>query len=283
MKRTLSNAVEHEVLALVKDIAFASVPSWYGATRRNLEMDLIVPKERNGHAPMPLIVWICGGAFRCVDRAVWLPELLPLARHGYVIAGIEYRTVGEGDVRDAYCDVKSAIRYLKAHEADYCIDPGRVAVAGESAGGTLACFAGACAGHSAFDRGDFLEQDSGVQAVVDLYGIADYTHEPFLPDGRDLPPFLMEDFLGVNCPPEEAESLSPIHFVNAQTPPFLIFHGNRDVRVPIAQSERLYAALQKVGVRADYYVVDGAGHGAPSFYQDEKRNIIVKFLDDVLK
>lgn len=53
--------------------------------------------------------------------------------------------------------------------------------------------------------------------------------------------------------------------------------------VPIAQSERLYAALQKVGVRADYYVVDGAGHGAPSFYQDEKRNIIVKFLDDVLK
>ena len=84
--------------------------------------------------------------------------------------------------------------FVSKHEelvvsADYCIDPGRVAVAGESAGGTLACFAGACAGHSAFDRGDFLEQDSGVQAVVDLYGIADYTHEPFLPDGRDLPPF----------------------------------------------------------------------------------------------
>lgn len=167
MKRTLSNAVEHEVLALVKDIAFASVPSWYGATRRNLEMDLIVPKERNGHAPMPLIVWICGGAFRCVDRAVWLPELLPLARHGYVIAGIEYRTVGEGDVRDAYCDVKSAIRYLKAHAADYCIDPGRVA----SPGGirrrhALPVLPGPARDTAHLTGATFWNRTSGVQAVV---------------------------------------------------------------------------------------------------------------------
>ncbi len=283
MKRTLNNFVDREMLSLIEGVAFANVPAWYGATRRDLKMDVIAPKEREGHAPMPLIVWICGGAYRCVDRAVWLPQFLPLARRGYVIAGIEYRTAGEGDVRDAYCDVKTAIRYLKAHAAEYCIDPGRIAVAGESGGGTLATFAGACPAFSEFDRGDFLEYGSDVQAVVDFYGIVDYARDPFLTDGRDVPPFLLEDFLGLGYTQEEARRLSPISFVSADTPPFLIFHGNRDIRVPIAQSERLYDALQKAGVRADYYVVDGAGHGDASFYQDEKLEIVAAFLEEAFK
>ena len=52
---------KREVLSLITGVTYANVPSWYGATRRDLHMDLIVPKNRVGHAPCPCIVWFCGG------------------------------------------------------------------------------------------------------------------------------------------------------------------------------------------------------------------------------
>ncbi|MBQ9064695.1 MAG: hypothetical protein IJ123_04535 [Blautia sp.] len=53
-------------------------------------MDLIVPKTIEGHEKMPVIVWVCGGAFRVVDRSVWIPELLHFAMAGYVVASLDY-------------------------------------------------------------------------------------------------------------------------------------------------------------------------------------------------
>ena len=69
MKKTLKIEKEHEVLSLINDIAFTCVPAWYGATMDNLKMSIICPKVREGHEKMPLIIWICGGAYRVVDRA----------------------------------------------------------------------------------------------------------------------------------------------------------------------------------------------------------------------
>lgn len=282
MKKTLNSTVEHEVLSLITDVAFANVPAWYGAVRQNLLMDLIVPKNREQHAPMPLIIWICGGAFRCVSHSAWIPELIPFAQRGYVVASIEYRTVNDGTFRDAYADVKSAIRYLKAHADEYCIDANRIAVMGESAGGTMASIAGTTGNKPIFVSGDYLEYDSSVQAVVDLYGIVDCSHNPITFDGRDIPPFMMEDFLGLDYDEATAREASAISYIDAHTPPFLIFHGNKDVRVPLEQSQRLYEALQAAGVRSDFYVVDGAGHGADCFYQQEKIELIDTFLKEVL-
>ena len=73
MKEIININIENEVISLIKDISFTCVPSWYGSTMRNLKMNILAPKVRQGHAPCPTIVWICGGAFRVVDNAVWLP------------------------------------------------------------------------------------------------------------------------------------------------------------------------------------------------------------------
>ena len=282
MKAVLNNRVEHEMLSLMCNIAYACVPAWYGAVRRNLEMDIVAPKEREGHARLPLIIWICGGGFRCVSRSTWMPQIMEFAKRGYVVASIEYRTANDATLPDAYADVKSAIRYLKAHAAHYCIDPKRIAVMGESGGGTLASFAGTTGGLPAFEKGDFTEFDSRVNAVVDFYGIADFNHNPVLVDGRDVPPFLVEDALGLNYSEADAARASAINYISPDTPPFLIFHGNRDNRVPFEQSERLYRALTQAGVRADFYEVDGGGHGDACFYQPDKLDIIDRFLREVL-
>lgn len=79
MREYLAVEKKREALSLITAVTYANVESWYGATRRDLHMDLIVPKNRENHRPLPTIVWFCGGAFRVMDRSVWMPELMRFA------------------------------------------------------------------------------------------------------------------------------------------------------------------------------------------------------------
>lgn len=71
--------------------------------------------------------------------------------------------------------MKAAIRFLRAHAEQFCIDPEKVAIGGESAGGHLACMAGVTGQDPMYDKGDYLPYSSAVQAVVDVYGLVDVT------------------------------------------------------------------------------------------------------------
>ena len=87
----------------------------------------------------PLVVYIPGGGFVLADRTANLNQRTYVAEQGYVVVSITYRTVLNGATwRDSLVDVKSAIRYLRAHADQYCINVDEVAVWGQSAGGYLA-------------------------------------------------------------------------------------------------------------------------------------------------
>ena len=165
MKQHLQIALDHEPLAWINGVVYSNRPAWYNVTARALHMDLIVPKERPHHAPQPAVLFLCGGAYMVMDRSIWLPELMTLARAGYTVASMEYRTSNEAAFPAALEDVKTAIRFLRAHAEEYCVDPARIFLMGESAGGTLACLGGVTAGIAEFDRGDWPEQSSAVQEI----------------------------------------------------------------------------------------------------------------------
>nr|WP_314464747.1 alpha/beta hydrolase [uncultured Clostridium sp.] len=281
MKKLIETKMDHEVLSLISDISYSCVPSWYGVTMRNLKMEVIAPKIRTADKKLPLIVWFCGGAYRVVDRVVWLPELLYFARNGFTVASVEYRTSNEATFPDPLIDGKSAIRYLKAHAKDFCIDPNRICVMGESAGGTMASLIGATVGIKDFDKGDFLEEDSLVQAVVDYYGIVDLTNITCNVT-EDTPAWTIHDFLGINYTEAEAKKASAIKYITDKTPPMLILHGVDDRMVPISQSEQLYKKLQEQGVISEFYALKGAGHGTDDFYQEGTQKLVIEFLNKVL-
>jgi len=281
MKRSLKVQVEQEVLSLVTGISFSCVPSWYDSTMRNLKMDLIIPKHREGHAACPTIVWVCGGAYRVVDRSVWIPQMMYFARRGYVVASIEYRTSNEAEFPAALIDSKAAVRYLKAHAKEFCIDPERICIMGESAGGTMANLVGVTGENREFDQGDNLNADSSVKAVVDFYGGTDLVHTS-VNVGPGVPPWTIQDFLGPDYTEEAASKASAVTYVNEKTPPFMILHGEEDPLVPLEQSSQLYETLRKHGVEAEMYTIDGAGHGADEFYQEEVLKLVENFLARVL-
>ena len=286
MIRTLKAGRTREVLSLITNVTYASVPCWYDASRRDLKMDLIVPKHRKGHSPCPAVLWICGGAWRVVNRAVWLPELVRLARAGFAVASIEYRTSNEAVFPAQLQDAKAAVRFLRAHAEEFCLDPSRFFAMGESAGGTLASLLGTTGDDRTLDTGDNPDQSSRVQGVVDFYGVTDLTASSARKDrenapaasGNDVPYFTFEEFLGVGYGKEEAERASAVCHVSESTPPFLILHGSEDTVVPLSQSEKMYRALSEKNIPCDLLILEGAGHGDERFYQDSPMDDVLSFL-----
>ena len=56
MRTQLHIEKKQEMLSLITDVTFSNVPCWYGASRRDLKMDLIVPKNRTNHPACPTLV-----------------------------------------------------------------------------------------------------------------------------------------------------------------------------------------------------------------------------------
>lgn len=277
MKNTIRVAAEMEALSLVTNVTYAQVPSWYGFTYEDLKMDIVIPKHREEHAPMPAILWLCGGAFCVVDKSIWIPQLIDLARRGYVIASAKYRTSNAVSFPEPLKDVKAAVRFLRANAEKFCIDPNRIAVMGESAGGTMASLVGTTAGIAEFEEGEHKNVSSAVQAVVDFYGPADFSALPSHSEDENVADWAISAFLG-GLTHENAARASAVNYIDEHTPPFLLFHGNKDITVPIEGSEQMYKCLVDKGVKADFYVLEDAIHGDDMFFQPPVYDIIDSFL-----
>ena len=251
---------------LLDGIAFKQTPYWFDNIFRDLHMSIIQPWGEPKRL-YPVIVWVCGGGWRTMDRSAWLSELSWFAKRGWAVASPEYRTVNEKPLPAALCDIKTAIRYLRSHAKQYGFDPGRIAVMGESAGGHLAALTGLTGDDPRFQDGDCPGVSDRVGAVVDWYG----------PVSEDI---LLEHCRKDAAPGDgQALPLSPLQYIDGHTPPFCILHGTEDSLVPIAESERFFGALRSRGVPARFYAVAGAGHATQEFHQDEIKQLILSFLE----
>lgn len=280
MVRKINVETKKNMLSLVADITYAQVEHWYGASRKELKLSIIYPKHVAEASPEPLIVWICGGAFRTMDRNVWLPQMMHLAEKGYVIASPDYRTINEARFPQPLEDIKAAIRYLKAHARDFAIDKDRVFVMGESAGGALASLAAVTGECEEYETGSYLDYDSKVRAGVDIYGVVDFGQGRPGSGTGSLDDNCRDRFVGPHG--QNVGKASAVNYVNDHTPPILILHGTDDALVDIDyQSKRFYEKLQEKNVKSDLIIVEGAGHGDDVFYQDEVMDLIDDFLRSV--
>ncbi len=113
------------------DVTYKQVFGWSGS---RLKMDILQPESSER---VPAVVFVTGGGFIAAPKSNYIQQRLHIAEAGYVVASVEYRVVPDGTVKEAVQDVKAAIRYLRAHAAEFNIDPNRIAVMGESAGGYM--------------------------------------------------------------------------------------------------------------------------------------------------
>ena len=253
--------------------ALRDIPYVEGGHERN-RLDLYLPQKAEGR--LPLIVWIHGGA--------WLGggkdgcPAVPLVPKGYAVASINYRLSQHAVFPAQIEDCKAAIRWLRANAAKYHIDAGHVGVWGASAGGHLVAMLGTAGNVKELEgEGGNLDQPSRVQCVVDWFGPSDLLtmagshNNPGSPESRLIGGAVQEN-------KEKARKASPLTYVNKDSAPFLIMHGDQDNLVPLGQSQLLADALKKAGVEVNLVVVKGNGHGGPGFGSPENRKLIEDFF-----
>jgi acetyl esterase/lipase len=261
---------------ILRDLAY--VPD--GHERQKL--DLYLPRQKEGTGPLPLIVWVHGGAWLAGSK-----ENCPAVRflrRGYAAASINYRLSRHAIFPAQIEDCKAAIRFLRASAEKYNIDPNRIGVWGASAGGHLVALLGTAGDVKEVEKGPNLQVSSRVQAVCDFFGPTDLTKisqfsSSINHDAADSPE---SKLIGgpVQENKEACKRANPITYVSKDDPPFLICHGDKDMLVPHNQSELLYRALKEVGVNVTFHTVKGGGHG---FRDAEADRMVQEFFDKFLK
>jgi acetyl esterase/lipase len=260
----------------------------YGEHKERNTLDLFVPKSDK---PLPLIIWVHGGAWQGGSKAGNNPALQFLAK-GYAVAAINYRLSQHAIYPAQIQDCKEAVRLLRASAKKYNLEPDRFGAWGASAGGHLVALMGTTAGEKDLARADSPRKDVSdrVQCVVDFFGPIDLTRMaaqagPNSKLDHDAPNSPESKLVGgpIQENKKKAATANPINFVDKDDALVLMLHGDADPLVPLGQSEIFLDALKKAGVAAELVVIKGGGHGGAGFGSKENLQKIESFFDTHLK
>jgi acetyl esterase/lipase len=224
----------------------------------------------------PAIVWIHGGALIFGDRGTLRPDQLQrYLQAGYAVVSIDYRLAPETKLPEIIEDVQDAYQWVREQgPKSFSIDPDRIALVGNSAGGYLVLMAG-------------VSVNPRPKALISFYGYGDITGNWYSrPDPHSLkldrvtkedaykvvggkvlsesPVFPRVMFytycrqnglwpkevaaLDPTKEPEKSYLFCPVRHITKEHPPTLLLHGDKDTDVPFEESVRIAAALRRHGV-----------------------------------
>ena len=234
----------------------------------------------------PLVVFVQGSAWREQQVGARIPTLGAVAERGYVVAFVEYRPSSVAGFPAQVRDVRTALRYLQEHAAEFHIEPGPIALWGDSSGGHTAVLTALTGDDPYFSDEPVDAPAPEIYAVVDYYGPADISRmneEPSVQDHRapDSPEGQLIGGVDVLDNPELARSTVLMTHIGEgrELPPFLVIHGSKDRLVPFGQSILLVEALRAAGQDVTFYKLAGADHGDPSFWKPATLDLVVDFIE----
>ncbi|MGF1608243.1 MAG: alpha/beta hydrolase [Kiloniellales bacterium] len=225
------------------------------APGREIPFRLYRPKTA---APPPLVLYLHGGGWVCGDVSTHESVTAPLAAgSGVAVASLHYRRAPENPFPAAFEDASFALRWLIRQAGAFGLDAGRIAVAGDSAGGNLA----AALAIEAREQGDVA-----LKAQILLYPVVDDDVErPSYRADRD--PFLtragmiyyLESYFAQGHGRDDPLGL-PLRCRNlGGLPPAYILAADND---PLRDEALDYAArLEAAGVPTTLRLVPGTIHG----------------------
>ena len=214
------------------------------------------PKGHKSKDSRPAVVFFFGGGWNGGTPGQFLPQCLHLADRGMVAISVDYRVKSRHGVlpQDCVRDAKAAVRWMRSNARRLGIDPDRIVASGGSAGGHLAAATALIPGFEDADNPGFssapnamilfnpavvMSAVEGHPDVISAEKLADISERA---GGRPL-------------------EISPYHFVRADLPPSIIFHGTNDEAVPFATVKLFQQAMTAAGNRCELMAYEGQPHG----------------------
>jgi len=213
-------------------------------TASNVELKLDVYQRADVATPQPTVIHMHGGFWVAGTKEGSIMALMPWFEMGWNVVNVEYRLGRQALAPAAVEDCMCALRFVNNQAKTYNIDPTRLVVTGESAGGHLALSLGMIPESAGLDlecAGTHLPRPA---AVINWYGITDVAD---VIDGPHRANNAAQWMGGMPNKMEIARRVSPLTYVRAGLPPILTIHGDADMTVPYQEAVRLHAALTKAG------------------------------------
>jgi acetyl esterase/lipase len=218
----------------------------------SIPLDIYVPKAEGKH---PAILLIHGGGWQKRQVESDKPLAERLASRGYVVAQVAYRLSTEAPYPAALHDCKAALRFLRAHAAEYKIDPARFGCAGGSAGGHLSGLVGMTAGVKELEgTGGNPDQPTAIKACVVMAATMDLV-EANKDRNAESAVLFFGPFAENKATYVEA---SPTTYVSKTSPPTLYIEGEKDT-LKVGRAE-MQGKLKAAGVPTELVTLKEAPH-----------------------
>jgi acetyl esterase/lipase len=263
------------------------------------QLDIYLPDT--GKAKYKVVVLIYGSAWFAnnAKQMAYMSLGKPLTDAGFAVVSINHRSSGDAKFPAQIQDVKAAIRFIRAHAAEYKLDTSFIGITGFSSGGHLSALAGVTngmkkrtVGSTTVDLegtvGGNLDYSSCVDAVVDWFGPVDMAHMEncqTVKDEKSPEAALMGGAPAEN--PDLVALISPITYLanragenQVNYPRFLVFHGDADNVVPHCQGVNFSEALKKAGQLEKFVTVPEGQHGPVTFNEQTFKQMTDFFLKE---
>jgi acetyl esterase/lipase len=255
-------------------------------------LDIYLPEVEKPAYPAVILIygsaWF-GNNFKGSDLNTLGKALLDA---GFAVVTPNHRSSRDSIFPAQIHDIKAVIRFIRANAEKYQIDTSFIGITGSSSGGHLAALAGTSGfvkqytvGSVTFDIegdvGPYTAYSSSVHAIVDWFGPTDFLvmdscGSSLVHNASNSPESSLIGGL-IQNKKYECALANPVTYVDANDPPFLIFHGDKDPLVPYCQSELLFDALQKAKVPGQFILVPDGQHG-PGLFLEQYFKIMTDFF-----
>ena len=230
-----------------------------------LTLDVIKPEKQTG---IGVLFMMSGGWYSNHDaiNPAFFREYL---NRGQTVFAVVHGSAPKFTIPEILPDIDRATRFVRMRAKDYGVDPNKLAISGGSAGGHLSLMQGARGTEGDPNAKDpVLRVSSKIQCVACFYPPTDFLN--YAEPGRNAlkAQELMQfwpSFAAKSRSDEDLEAAakfaSPVTYLTKDMPPTLITHGDKDLLVPIQQSELVMKRLKDLGVPHKLIVKEGAAHG----------------------
>ncbi len=254
--------------------------------------DIYLPKKEQASYPVVIHIygsaWFSNNSKGAADLGTIVKALLDA---GYAVVCPNHRSSMDAKWPAQIHDIRAVIRFVRGEAKKYKFDTSFIATSGFSSGGHLSSTAATTSGTKQTkvgvvdidlegNLGNYTGESSEVNAACDWSGPVDLTDMEcgeHMTMGENSP----EDVLlnsKLSKEPDKYRSLSAVTYIDANDPPIIIFHGEKDNVVPCCQGKKFYELLKGAGVTTEATFVPEGGHGM-GMYSEENLQKMVNFLN----
>jgi acetyl esterase/lipase len=233
------------------------------------KLDIFLPSSATGD-PAPVIIVIHGGGWNSGSKDDFMTYIDSFRKRmpGFAIFNLNYRLFNGKNIFPAQeDDIRLAVKFITSKAGEYQTNTSKLVLLGASAGAHLALLQA------------YKYKDPQIAAVIDFFGPSDLVSmyekpwHPFVPHALEM---VTGSTLSSNR--QLYTNSSPVTYVNAGSPPTLIFHGSNDPVVDVSQSRILNNKLEAAGVTHELVIYPGQRHGWYGKTLSNSFDIIEKFL-----